>query len=122
VNTTAAVSPRASSSTKAKTKIDSSLECYIGKQVAGAAACLLVGLTEYADGGLTGSTKLRAGEWIAEIYKLWRIGIPDFYGVARRAGVAALLESCDSLTPSTAKIAVDEVLAIHEKTVKSVLS
>jgi hypothetical protein len=122
VNPTAAVNSFASSSTKTKTEIDSSLECYIGKQVAGAAACLLVGLTEYADGGLTISTKLRAGEWIAEIYKLWQIGIPDFYAVARRAGVAALLESCDSVTPRTAQIAVDEVLDIYEKTVKSVLS
>ena len=116
------VTTSAPSSTTATAKPASFIEHYIGLQVAGAASLLILALEEYGDGGLSPKTKEQSGQLIFELFRLhqFMIGRGDFDAIARRHGVAVLRK--DGINLATAEIAVDEVLKILAKVVKSQLS
>ena len=119
---TPATGIHAPSKTTATAKAAPWIERYIGQQVAGAAACLLLALEEYRDGGLSPRTKAQSGELIFEIFRLqqYTAGTLDFDAIARTQGIAAL--RADDITLATAEIAVDEVLKILAKVIRDQLN
>jgi hypothetical protein len=100
---------RSTSTTPANT-----IEHYVGRLVAGAAATLLEALAERSDGGLTRATRTRGGDRLAELYGLrcFMIGTWDFDAIAREYGRLALRAA--DISPSTADTLVDEVLVLYQ--------
>ena len=98
------------------------IEHYVGREVAAAAAILLEALAERSDGGLTPATKTRGGDQLATLYSLRCFMIPtwDFDAIAREHGATALRAA--DVSPSTADRLVDEVLILLHKIVRSAVN
>ena len=105
---------RSTSTTPANT-----IEHYVGRLVAGAAATLLEALAERSDGALTPATRTRGGDQLAALYGLrcFMIGTWDFDGICREHGKLALRAA--DVSPSTADRLVDEVLILLHKIVRA---
>jgi hypothetical protein len=97
----------------------STIEHYVGRQVAAAAATLLEALAERSDGGLTPATRTRGGDQLAALYGLrqFMIGTWDFDAICREYGRLSLCAA--DVSPSTADRLVDEVLTLMHKIVRS---
>lgn len=98
------------------------IEHYVGRQVAAAAAILLEALAERSDGALTPATRARGGDQLAALYGLrqFMVGTWDFDAIAREHGTAVLRETCGTdLDARRIGILVDEVLAILHKVVRT---
>jgi hypothetical protein len=95
------------------------IERYVGELVAAAGMAIAEALAERADGGLTPRTKQRGGDAIAQLFVLRQFMIADwpFDDIAREHGVA-MLRAAD-VSPATANVLVDEVLAIVAKVVRA---
>jgi len=118
---TTATHASARSRSRSPSKV-SSLEHYVGQQVAGAASALALALGEFQDGGLTSSTKAQGGDLIAELYRLraFMVGYWDFDKIAREHGAAALRAGCDGeMSPATADKLVSAVLDILARVVRA---
>jgi hypothetical protein len=70
------------------------IEQQIGEAVADAAIAVCVGVEEFQDGGLTGATRVRAGDLFVQLYRLQQDTIDkiDFDAVARAEGKRVLWE------------------------------
>jgi hypothetical protein len=120
-----APSTQRSRSTAANPTPASALEHYIGQQVAGAAAALLLAWEERRDGGdVTSGIARNGGEFVAELVKLrnFLIGRADFDSMARRGGVIMLREACNQLSPSTCEELVAAVLEIVARVIRQELN
>ena len=115
---TAVVTPHASTRTQSS-KV-SSLERYIGLQVAGAAAAVALALGEFEDGGLTSETKMAGADLIAELFRVrqFSLGYWDFDKIAREQGVTALREA-NEMTLATAEKLVDATLNVLAKVTRA---
>ena len=88
--------------------------------VAAAAGAIAQALREFQNGGLTTGTKMRGGDLIAQLYGLRQfliVDLPNFDAIAREHGVA-MLRAAD-VSPATADVLVNEVLAIVAKVVRA---
>jgi hypothetical protein len=127
VSTTVPIAPSTSRSrsTAAKPTPATWLEAYIGQQVAGAAAALVVALDEARDGGITPRTRQQGAELIAEIVKLrnFLVGrFDDFERAARIHGARMLQEACREMRPAVADELVGQVLLIVAAVVRAELN
>jgi len=113
-----------SRSTSTSSSEASWLEHYIGQQVAGAAAALVLALDEARDGAVTSTTRQQGGEFVAELVKLrnFLIGRADFETAARTHGPRMLQEACCEMSASTCKELVGAVLAIVARVVRQELN
>jgi hypothetical protein len=104
----------------------SALETYIGTQVAGAAAALVVALDEARDGGgVTSGTRRQGGELIAEVVKLRNFLVGRFDGFEHAAkvhGARVLQEACPDMSAAVADELVSEVLAVVAAVVRAELN
>jgi hypothetical protein len=103
----------------------SALETYIGTQVAGAAAALVVALDEARDGGgVTSGTRRQGGELIAEVVKLrnFLVGRYGFEHAAKVHGARVLQEACPDMSAAVAAELVGQILAVVAAVVRAELN
>jgi len=122
VDHTSAVNVPAPPSTKVARRPPTSLENYIGLQVAAAAAVLLQMLAEFGGGGVSPVTKNSFCDLIGELFELQRatVGYFDFDVVAHKRGIAVLREN--DIPLAVAEFAVDEALAALRHGIKLLLN
>jgi hypothetical protein len=103
-----------------KADIAPTLECRVGVLVAVAGIAIAEALDERRHGALSSETRTRGGNLICELVRLRQFliaDLPNFDAVARTHGVA-MLRAAD-VSPATADVLVNEVLAIVAKVVRA---
>jgi hypothetical protein len=106
-----------------KADITPTLEHRIGALVAIASIAIAEALEEHRHGALTPRTKTRGGDLICELVRLRQfliVDLPNFDSIAREHGVA-MLRAAD-VSPATADVLVNEVLAVLHKVVRTALN